>query len=161
MNNLLDITSLISSENWSAKAEFTWNIYRWICFIGDLASIPIIIIVLAIIICARKRKEAILILIPVFFLISCIFDALRVVYEKHPYFDYFVAVDYFGYFMGHWMFSVHYLKTSLIIPRLLKEAKLEWLMKDAERESREIGWNFSKLQDEIPINNANLVGCSF
>ena len=51
------------------------------------------------------------------------------------------------------MFSSHYLKTSLILPKLFIEAKLEWLVKDATRDSDSIvgGWDMQKLQDEVPI----------
>ena len=95
-----------------------------------------------IILCVRNRAETTLILIPAFFLCSTTCAILRVLTDQTPYFDYFEALDYFCYFMGHWMFAVHYLRTSLILPKLLKEAKLEWLMKDAQKTSAGLqGWD--------------------
>ena len=74
-------------------------------------------------------------------------------------FDTFVAIDYFGYFMGHMIFSMHYLKTSLILPKLLKEAKLEWLVKDAQRNSTDmLGWDLQKINEELPLTDCNLAG---
>ena len=34
--------------------------------------------------------------------------------------------------MGHWYFATQYLKTCLTLPRLLTEAKLEWVLEDSE-----------------------------
>ena len=34
--------------------------------------------------------------------------------------------------LGHWFFATQYLKTSLVMPRLMIEAKLEWVLEDAK-----------------------------
>ena len=82
MNKLGDITTLMQfSETWQKEADITWNVYRWACIFGDAISIVICLIVFVIIFCVRRRKEAALILIPVCFFFSCIFDVLRVVFK--------------------------------------------------------------------------------
>ena len=61
----------------------------------------------------------------------CFTDGIKELFVGAKYFDLLLVVDDFTYFMAHAIFSMHYLKQSLILPKLMKEAKLEWLIKDA------------------------------
>ena len=137
-----------SKETWQNNADFTWTMYRWSCIITSMMCAPVCFIVFIIIFCVRRRTEIPLLLIPIFFLAMCICDCLRVIKEYDPdsfLFNFLASSDYFFYFMGHCMFALHYLKSSLVLPKLMEEAKLEWLMKDASRNSQKIGWDLSKL----------------
>ena len=42
----------------------------------------------------------------------------------------------FFYMMAHWAFSAQYWKTSMTLPKVLSEAKLEWASQDTHNENR-------------------------
>ena len=58
------------------KAMLTWNIYRWTSITLDLVTIPICFVSLCIVICCRKRNDAVLISIPILFMTSSTFELL-------------------------------------------------------------------------------------
>ena len=124
-----------SNDDWLDRADLSWKVYNYTCLVLDTIVFPICLTVLMIIFCVRKRREPALLLTPFFFSCMCIFDFARILAQDKPYYRILVACDYFCYFMGEWFFSSHYLKTSLILPYLFAEAKLEWLVRDAQRES--------------------------
>ena len=64
------------SEHLQNKAELTWEIYRWTSITLDLVTIPICFVSLCIVICLRKRSDAVLISIPILFMTSCTFELL-------------------------------------------------------------------------------------
>ena len=41
-----------------------------------------------------------------------------------------------AYYMSRFLFAVQYLRTSLILPRIFTQAKIEWLQQSAESDNR-------------------------
>ena len=118
--------------------------------------------VLIVVVFIRKRREHFLILTPLFFSISA---GAGIVY-----FTYFIYVDetgwplvlsylicFFFMVMGHWMFSVQYLKTSLILSKIFIVAKLEWVLDDENNSSKtdqmRNSMDLNRLQDELAKAN--------
>ena len=120
-----------TSDQLRQSAELTWNIYRWTCITLDFVAVPICFVCLCIIIFVRKRSDVVLISIPLLFMLSCGFEFVQM-FQEGTLYDILVFLDYTTYFMAHWMFCVHYLKTSLILPKICEQANLEWILKDAE-----------------------------
>ena len=60
--------------------------------------------------------------------------------------------------MAHWIFSTQYLHTSLILPSLFTEAKLEWLQDEASPEKNFGQWNTHKIEEYLTANEENSSG---
>ena len=90
---------------------------------------------LVVVVFKRKRKEFFLIATPSFFLaasLGMLIYALTIDMNDAltPLTQSLKAVIYFCSGMGHWFFASQYLRTSLTLPELLAEAKLEWTLDD-------------------------------
>ena len=93
------------------------------------------LLILFVIVFIRRRKEPFLILTPALFILSGIFGALYGILRLYPPLDLddhwyllFFCADYLFYHLGHWVFTIQYLRTSLILPKLFIEAKFEWVL---------------------------------
>ena len=85
----------------------------------------------------RKRREWFFILTPLFFVMSSIIgllNSLLTEINKEPG-NWTKPLDCMSRqfdIMAHWIFSAQYLRTCLVLPILFVEAKLEWVMDDAQ-----------------------------
>ena len=60
-----------------------------------------------------------------------------------------LTISIFFAALAHWVFTVQYLKTSLILPVTLREARLEWLH-EAQNQSQVLNpLDLQKLNDEL------------
>ena len=119
------------SEKLQKNAELSWEIYRWTCIVFDLVTVPICFISLCTIVCIRKRRDVVIISIPLLFMLSSTFEFLSMFSEDMLY-NFYVFLEQTAYLMAHWMFCLHYLKTRLILPIIFEEADLEFSIKGAE-----------------------------
>ena len=116
----------------------------------------------------NKRRERFLIATPVCFLIAdtCgIYLDLIILING---FDlgselplYLINVGAFAHMfnlMGHWFFATQYLQTCLILPRLLIESKLEWVLEDSENKAKQSTTTRSMDKNRLidALNNANV-----
>ena len=118
--------------------------------------------------CKRKRKEAFLILIPTCFILCSIFAIpsflIKLSIGESNWVIPLAAANIFFSLIGYWFFAAELLRTSLILPKLFTETKLEWMLKDikseddfpySSRKKKEMEerdrkyWNMSKLQASI------------
>ena len=101
----------------------------------------------------RRRKEWFFILTPLFFVISSSSGLANSLIEWNKEDEWNRTLDCLSRqfdIMAHWIFSAQYLRTCLVLPILFIEAKLEWVMDDAQ--SNKIGANapdWNKLQNEL------------
>ena len=60
-----------------------------------------------------------------------------------------LTISIFFAALAHWVFTVQYLKTSLILPVTLREARLEWLH-ECQNQSQALNpLDMQKLNDEL------------
>ena len=86
--------------------------------------------VLIIVIFKRKRTDWFLIMTPALLLLFAIcyigFSNYRYTDNRSVFAFVFANLGNYFYIMAHWVFKVQYLKTSLILPKIFVEAKLEY-----------------------------------
>ena len=71
---------------------------------------------------------------------------------KHNDLTSLMAISNMFNLLGHWFFATQYLKTCLILPKLLIEAKLEWVLGDSEEQAKnQVGqpMNVNRLVDAL------------
>ena len=97
------------------------------------------LIVIVVLFFFRKRKDQILVCVAILYLLSSILfvpylifswarsaPSFRSFLQNWPvYVSYFFSV--FSYFMAHFIFAIQYLKTSVTLPKLFTQAKVEWI----------------------------------
>ena len=59
-------------------------------------------------------------------------------YDVPEWIEFLANLGNFCYLMAHWAFSAQYLKTSMVLPRLLTQAKLEYTSADTIRRERRL-----------------------
>ena len=116
----------------------------------------------------RKRKETFVILLPVCFILCSAFAIpsflIKLSVEESAWIIPLAAANIFFSLIGYWFFAAELLRTSLILPKLFTEAKLEWMLQDiksddyfpySSRRKQEVeerdraGWDMAKLQASI------------
>ena len=83
--------------------------------------------VLLLVICHYKSKQWFLIVFPLLVMIGSAFDMVVRLSNSE---DYVLLADvlktvYFCFSVSHFLFATQYLKTSLILPKILKQVKIE------------------------------------
>ena len=66
-----------------------------------------------------------------------------------------LAIANFGFDMAHWFFSTQYLHTSLILPSLFTEAKVEWLQDEACPTRNNGEWRTQKILEYLNPDTQN------
>ena len=125
-------------EMWKRIHEKFSNVDNWIGAAGSLILILVCVYVLIVVLLIHKRKEWFLIVTTILFGLYGALGLPFYILELDDTTKYnnrdlpLLISSIFCAALAHWIFSVQYLKTSLILPITLREAKLEWLhdMKD-------------------------------
>ena len=82
----------------------------------------------------RKRREMFVTLIPSCFIFCSAFAIpsfwIKLTVGDSPWIVPLAAVNIFFSLIGYWFFAAEIFKTSLILPKLFKETKQEWMHKD-------------------------------
>ena len=102
----------------------------------------------------RKRREAFLLATPLCLFMSEVFEIIAyagATLESDFTANFMVMLHDFLNFTALWIFAQQYLKTSLILPKLFIEAKLEYLHDTAAyKDGGDIcNFNINKIQDEL------------
>ena len=71
------------------------------------------------------------------------------------------AADDIFNLLGNWFFISQYLRTSMTLPKLLNEARLEWVLKDTQdaldsSTSQTTYWDLSRLHEELELTGSYL-----
>ena len=86
--------------------------------------------VLILVVIIRRRTDWFLIMTPLllFLYAMCyiVFTYFRYTNNHSPYAFILANLGNYFYIMAHWVFKVQYLKTSLVLPKIFIEAKLEY-----------------------------------
>ena len=122
-------------------------------------------VTLFIVVCARRRREAFIILTPIFLMVADVFSfiGVSIILTVTP--EEFVRVkttvnllftiNNFFALMSYQVFGAQYLRTSLVLPSLFHEAKLEWVLSEAQgNRLSESKLGLADLRDEL--NNTDL-----
>ena len=97
-----------------------------------MATIVIIVSigVLILVVFVRRRSDWFLVMTPLLLLLFAmcyiVFTYFRYTNIHSPYAFIFANLGNYFYIMAHWVFKVQYLKTSLVLPKIFVEAKLEY-----------------------------------
>ena len=94
-----------------------------------------------------RRKDLFLVIIPLLFFIDAFGLCADLLNWKSLYWVHLLGMP--SHELAHWLFSNQYLKTSLTLPKLLTQEKLQKLERDAQPEHNLARWSLEKSEDEL------------
>ena len=149
MNKNRSIDSAINV--WKENHDKIAYIDNWIGAVGSAILFMACLIALVFVLKVNKRKEPFLIVTTVLFALysglSVPYYLLEIMLDRDE--VAILTISIFFAALAHWVFTVQYLKTSLILPVTLREAKLEWLH-EAQNHSQALNpLDMQKLNDEL------------
>ena len=144
-----------TEEEWEMRYHSTLMVTKWFYLFTNVTTAIVGFGVLITVLLVYKRRDWFLITVP-----SCMFaygaltievgiDSITMDGEisapELPRNLIQLAIANFGFDMAHWFFSTQYLHTSLILPSLFAEAKVEWLQDEASPEHNNGEWRTQKI----------------
>ena len=130
-------------DNWDKFFIAIARVSKWTQMITNTSLMVALIATIIVVCCVRRRTDCFIVVALICYCISISFQVtywyLAVSHDEIVSLRlniYLFLIEKPFYLIAHWAFSAQYLKTCLVLPRLLSEAKIEFDEDTTTRDSR-------------------------
>ena len=130
-------------DSWDKAFIVIARVSKWIQMINNTALMVALLATIVVVCCVRRRTDCFIVVALTCYCISISFQVtywyLAMSHDEIislQWSIYLFLIEKPFYLTAHWAFSAQYLKTCLVLPRLLSEAKIEFDEDTTTRDSR-------------------------